>query len=158
MAQQHQVRAAVPCVAHRLSTVAEAQRSQAKPARRRRSAISCWQPRVVGVTDARGISSLVEVQTSLMRRTSLMADAETLLEAVVAEALRHVPSSVTTTGRRISCGYSFSSSFHSAIRPGVLAMSARGAPGRRGFVDHRVPAAELVLPFHQRLRRLRWSR
>src|SRR5690606_15781362 len=30
------------------------------------------------------------------------------------------PSSSTTTGRRISCGYSFSSSFHSASLPGVL--------------------------------------
>src|SRR5690606_21858598 len=31
-----------------------------------------------------------------------------------------VPSSSTTTGRRISCGYSFSSSFHSASLPGAL--------------------------------------
>src|SRR5690606_39101045 len=35
------------------------------------------------------------------------------------------PSPVTTTGRRMSCGYSFSSSFHSASEPGVLRFGAR---------------------------------
>src|SRR5690606_37265600 len=35
------------------------------------------------------------------------------------------PSPVTTTGRLMSCGYSFSSSFHSASEPGVLRFGAR---------------------------------
>src|SRR5690606_29505676 len=138
--------------------------SQAKPARRRRSAMSGWQPASSGVTEGRRMSSLVSCRTSVMPtgpsprpspasgRGSRTREAR--FEGVVAETLRDAAVAGDDHRATDELRILLQQQLPFRVRTGRLAVRGQVAPGGRRLVDHGVPPAQCVAPGEQGFRRL----